>query len=74
MGWRASRGNTGRGKYKKMGHDPGRNLVEVRKKRKGEGVRSKRLGGCWGRASSALARGGRLKAESQQAVEERNKS
>lgn len=42
--------------------------------RKGEGPRPERLGGRWGRASSALARGARLKAESQQAVEERNKS
>lgn len=41
---------------------------------KWEGGGPQRLGRAWGRASFALARGGRLKAESQQAVEERNKS
>lgn len=52
-----------------------RNLGEVRKEEsEGEGGRPRGWGGRWGRVSSSLARGGRLKAESQQAVEERNKS
>lgn len=56
----------GRGKGKSMRKETGRSGEE--------GGRPEKLRGCRGRASSAPARGGRLKAESQQAVEERNKS
>lgn len=65
----------GKGKIKDHREQTGRPAGEVRKAgEKGEGGGTQRLRRAWGRASFALPRGGRLKAESQQAVEVRNKS